>query len=166
MAATQREPWLSAEQQRHWRAYLAGTARLTEALNRQLERDAGLSLSEYEILVRLSEAPARSVRMSELARSLVQSRSRISHTVTRLERRGLVERRTYPADGRGVSCVLTEQGFGVLAAAAPGHVEAVRAELVDRISDAQLRALGEAMSTVAPPGPGPEQGAGWERLDP
>ncbi len=166
MAATQREPWLSAEQQRHWRAYLAGTARLTEALNRQLERDAGLSLSEYEILVRLSDAPARSVRMSELARSLVQSRSRISHTVTRLERRGLVERRTCPADGRGVSCVLTEQGFGALAAAAPGHVEAVRAELVDRISDAQLRALGEAMSAVAPPGPGPEQGAGWGRLDP
>ena len=142
--------WLTAEQQRHWRAYLEGAARLTEALNRQLERDAGLSLSEYEILVRLSEAAGRAARMSELAKSLVQSRSRISHTVTRLEQRGLVARRTYPGDGRGVSCVLTDRGFEVLAAAAPGHVGAVRAALVDRIADAQLRALGEVMSAVAP----------------
>lgn len=145
--------WLTAEQQRHWRAYLAGAARLTEALNRQLERDAGLSLSEYEILVRLSEAADRTVRMSELADSLVHSRSRITHTVARLERRALVERHECPGDRRGVNCVLTDTGFELLAASAPGHVRAVREALIDRITEPQLRALGEAMALVAPEGP-------------
>ncbi len=86
-------PWLSAEQQAWWRAYLVGAARLTEALGRQLERDSGLSLSEYEVMVRLSEAPGHTLRMAELADSLVHSRSRLTHAVCRMERRGLVERR-------------------------------------------------------------------------
>lgn len=145
------EVWLTADQQRHWRAYLAGAARLTETLNRQLEQDSGLSLSEYEILVRLSEAPDHTVRMSELAASLVHSRSRITHTVTRLERSGLVRRENCPGDGRGVNCRLTDAGYGLLAAAAPGHARAVRDALIDRLTDSQLNALGDAMSLVAPP---------------
>lgn len=141
--------WLSREQQVAWRAYVQGAARLQEALTRQLEADWDLSLNEYEILVRLSEAPDHTARMSELAASLVHSRSRLTHTVTRLERRGLVERRTCEADGRGVNCHMTVDGWDLLRRAAPGHVEAVRANLVDLLTDDQFLALGEAMAVVA-----------------
>lgn len=147
--ATEPVRWLTDEQQQSWRAFLMGSARLTDALTRQLEAEAGVSLSEYEILVRLSEVPGRTLRMSELAASLVHSRSRLTHTVSRLERRGLVRRETCLADGRGVNCVMTDTGYALLDGAAPGHVRAVRALLVDVLSDEQMRALGEAMSLVA-----------------
>ncbi len=149
-ATAQDVRWLTAEQQVAWRAFLRGSARLTEVLSRELDEDAGLSLSEYEILVRLSEAPDHSARMSELAASLVHSRSRLTHTVSRLERRGLVERRTCASDGRGVNAAMTEAGYALLVAAAPGHVRTVRENLVDVLTDDQLRALGEAMALVAP----------------
>lgn len=145
----QGEPrWLDEEQQRHWRAYLLGAARLNDALNRQLEADSGLSIGEYEVLVRLSESPERTARMSELADSLVHSRSRLTHTVSRMQRRGLVERRTCLVDGRGVNCVMTDAGMALLAAAAPGHVRAVRTHLVDLLTDEQFRVLGEAMAAI------------------
>ncbi len=140
--------WLSTEQQEHWRAFLVGSARLNDALGRQLERDSGLSLSEYEVLVRLSEAPGHTLRMSLLADELAHSRSRITHTVRRLEAGGLVARQACEADGRGVNCTMTDVGFARLEAAAPGHVRAVRAHLVDVLSDDQLSALGEAMAAV------------------
>jgi DNA-binding MarR family transcriptional regulator len=140
--------WLSTEQQGYWRDFLVGTARLTEALGRQMERDSDLSLSEYEVLVRLSEAPGWTTRMSVLADELAHSRSRITHTVRRLEAAGLVERQACEADGRGVNCRMTATGFARLEAAAPGHVRAVRSHLVDVLTDDQLRALGEAMSAV------------------
>ena len=140
--------WLTTEQQEHWRAFLVGSARLTDALGRQLERDSGLSLSEYEVLVRLSEAPGRTLRMSLLADELAHSRSRVTHTVRRLEASGMVERQACEADGRGVNCTMTAAGFARLEAAAPGHVEAVRAHLVDVLAENQLRALGEAMAVV------------------
>jgi len=146
-------PWLSVEQQVSWRAFLQGASRLTEGLNRQLERDAGLSVSEYEILSRLSETPGRTARMSDLATSLVHSRSRLTHTVGRLESRALVERRPCPDDRRGVNCVMTDAGYELLVGMAPGHVRAVRELLVDRLTEAELRALGEAMAKVAPDGP-------------
>ena len=142
-------PWLSVEQQVSWRAFLQGASRLIEGLNRQLERDAGLSVSEYEILSRLSETSGRTLRMSDLAMSLVHSRSRLTHTVGRLESRALVERRPCPDDRRGVNCVMTDAGYGLLVGTAPGHVRAVRELLVDRLTEAELRALGEAMTKVA-----------------
>lgn len=141
--------WLTPEQQVSWRSFLLGSSRLNEALNRQLETDSGISLGEYEILVRLSEAPDHTIRMSELAAAVVQSRSRLTHTVSRMEKRGLVRRETCLADGRGVNCVLTEDGFEFLRTAAPGHVQAVRDHLVDLLTDEQFRALGEAMAVVA-----------------
>ena len=149
--------WLTEEQQRHWRAFLLGTAQLTESLTRQLETESGLSLSEYEILVRLSESEDRTLRMSELAASLVHSRSRLTHMVSRLETRDLVRRRTCLDDGRGVNCVLTDVGFALLEAAAPGHVRAVRRHLVDLLTPEQFQALGEALALVAcgPPADGP-----------
>ena len=149
MGASEEPRWLSAEQQASWRAFLLGSARLTESLNRQLEADCGISLAEYEILVRLSEAPERTIRMSELAAAVVQSRSRLTHTVARLESRALVRRETCLADGRGVNCVLTDDGFAFLVEAAPGHVRAVRENLVDLLTEDQFRVLGEAMAVVA-----------------
>lgn len=140
--------WLTSEQQRLWRAYVDGAALLNEALGRQLERDAELSLSEYEILVRLSEAPDRTLRMSHLADELAHSRSRITHTIRRMETRGFVERRACAADGRGVNAAMTDLGFARLEAAAHGHVEEVRAHVIDVLTDDQLRALGASMSVV------------------
>ncbi|MCL3863059.1 MarR family winged helix-turn-helix transcriptional regulator [Actinotalea sp. K2] len=147
--------WLDDGQQRAWRAFLLGSSRLNDALNRQLEAEAGMSLSEYEVLVRLSESPQRTLRMSELAAELVFSRSRLTHTVRRMEDRSLVERRTCRDDGRGVNCVLTDTGFATLQQTAPGHVDAVRRHMVDLLTTDQLRALGEAMAIVAQ-GPSPQ----------
>jgi DNA-binding MarR family transcriptional regulator len=140
--------WLTTEQQDHWRAFLVGTARLNDALGRQLEHDSDLSLSEYEVLVRLSESPDRTLRMSLLADELAHSRSRVTHTVRRLESAGLVRRGACAGDGRGVNCTMTDEGYARLESAAPGHVRAVRTNLVDVLTDDQLRALGEAMSAV------------------
>lgn len=141
-------PWLSAEQQRYWRAFQGGTTRLQEALSHQLERDSGLLPGEYEVLVRLSEAPGRSLRMSELADELAHSRSRMTHTVRRMEASGLVERQRCPSDLRGVNCVMTAAGWKAIVAAAPGHVRMVREALVDVLTFEQLAAVGEAMAAV------------------
>src|ERR1700759_258092 len=106
--------WLTAEQQRHWRAFLLGTTLLMERLDRDLREKHGLSLPEYEILVRLSEAPDHSTRMAELADAVKNSRSRITHTIKRLEVDGFVVRRSCASDGRGVMACLTDQGYAKL----------------------------------------------------
>lgn len=142
-------PWLSDDQQVSWRAYLEGSSRLAEALNRDLERDSALSLNEYEVLVRLSENPSWTMRMSHLADSLAHSRSRVTHTVRRLEERGLVNRVSCVADGRGVNAVLTDDGYAVLVDAAPNHVRSVHQHLVDVLTAEQLTVLGEAMERVS-----------------
>jgi DNA-binding MarR family transcriptional regulator len=140
--------WLDEQQQRAWRAYLLGTTLLYERLDRDLRETHDLSLSEYEILVRLSEAPDREVRMAEIASLLNYSRSRITHTVARLERDGLVTRRQCATDGRGVVAALTDKGLGRLVEAAPTHVEGVRAALVDVVSDEELATIGRAFTAV------------------
>jgi DNA-binding MarR family transcriptional regulator len=140
--------WLTADEQRAWRAYRDGTARLLDVLAHELEQDSGLSLGEYEVLVRLSEAPARTLRMSELAGELAHSRSRLTHTVRRMESAGLVERAPCLEDARGVNCTMTEAGWQRLVAAAPSHVESVRRHLVDVLSPQQMQALGDAMGAV------------------
>jgi len=141
-------PWLTADEQLAWRAYLEATTLLFDALDRQLQRDSGIPHGYYEILVRLSEAEARTMRMSELADATRSSRSRLSHAVARLEDRGWVERRDCDTDRRGQLAVLTEVGFAALAEAAPGHVQAVRAHIIDRLSPeqiSQLRKIGPAI---------------------
>lgn len=140
--------WLDETQQRHWRAFRDGTALLFDVLARELDDGSGLSLGEYEVLVRLSEAPDHTLRMSELADDLAHSRSRLTHTVARMERDGIVRREPARDDARGVNCVLTDHGWKVLVAAAPGHVESVRTHLVDVLDDEQLAALGLAMRVV------------------
>lgn len=140
--------WLSAEEQRTWRAFLTATRLLFEELDRELQHDAGMPHTYYEILVRLSEAPDRTLRMSELAEHSMSSRSRLSHAVDRLVEAGWVRRESCPTDRRGAFAVLTDEGFAVLAAAAPGHVEAVRRHLFDLLTPTrvkQLRAISETL---------------------
>jgi len=128
-------PWLDAQQQRSWRSYLVGTALLTERLDRDLRENHDLSLPEYEILSRLPEAPRRCMRMASLAASANYSRSRVTHTVARLEQAGWVERSPVLNDGRGVEAALTPAGLSMLEEAAPTHVRGVREFLVDLAGD-------------------------------
>ena len=139
--------WLSADEQRAWRAYLEATTLLFDALDRQLQAESGMPHGYYEILVRLSEAEGRSMRMSELADRTRSSRSRLSHAVSRLEERGWVARCDVATDRRGQVAQLTDEGFAVLEAAAPGHVHAVRAAMIDRLTPAQIAQL-EAIGTA------------------
>lgn len=142
-------PWLDENQQLSWRQYLDGTARFVEALSRDHEEHSSLTLGEYELLVRLSEAQDHTMRMSALADGLARSRSRLTHTVHRMEQRGLVRRSANEHDRRGVNCVMTEAGYAELAASAPAHVVAVRRFMVDVLTPAQLRNLGDAMAAIA-----------------
>jgi DNA-binding MarR family transcriptional regulator len=142
--------WLTADEQRAWRAYLEATNLLFDALDRQLQAESGMPHAYYEILVRLSETPDRQLRMSELAASTRSSRSRLSHAVARLEERGWVVRSECPTDRRGQLACLTDKGYDVLAAAAPGHVDAVRRHLIEQLTPrqvAQLEAIGQAVIT-------------------
>jgi len=133
--------WLSDEEQAAWRAYLLAFQLLWEDLDRELQRDAGLAHSHYGILVALSEAPDRRLRMSDLAQLQRYSQSRLTHAIARLERDGYVVREQCPTDRRGQNAVLTPAGMKTLEAAAPGHVAEVRAKVFDRLSDAQVAAL-------------------------
>jgi DNA-binding MarR family transcriptional regulator len=141
--------WLDEEQQASWRALVVGMTLLTDRLDEDLQREFDLSLTEYEILVRLSERPGRQLRMAQLADALAHSRSRVTHTVSRMEKANLVLRTTSPEDGRGIVCRLTDAGFALLERAAPVHVEGVRAYLVDITSPQDFAALGRAMNAVS-----------------
>lgn len=141
--------WLDRDQQQAWRAYLVGTTLLMERLDRDLREKHDLSLPEYEILVRLSEAPDHRLRMAELADSVKNSRSRITHTIARMERADLVHRRQCASDGRGVFAMLTEKGQALLVEAAPSHVESVRTSLIDVVPAEDLIAVGRAFRVVA-----------------
>ncbi|MFV2116273.1 MarR family winged helix-turn-helix transcriptional regulator [Micromonospora sp. LOL_025] len=141
--------WLDPDEQRTWRAYLTASRALMEALDRELQRDAGMPHAYYEILVRLSEAPRRRLRMSDLAEASGSSRSRLSHAVARLEAVGWVRREECPTDRRGQIAVLTDEGFATLAAAAPGHVEGVRRHLFDALTPAQVDQLRRISETLA-----------------
>jgi DNA-binding MarR family transcriptional regulator len=135
--------WLDDDEQATWRAFLASSRLLADRLDRELQAGAGMPHAYYEILVRLSEAPDRAMRMSDLAERCDSSRSRLSHAVSRLEERGWVRRDTVPADRRGAVAVLTDAGLAALEAAAPIHVEGVRRHLFDQLDPAQIEALAE-----------------------
>jgi DNA-binding MarR family transcriptional regulator len=143
--------WLDEREQRTWRAFVGATQLLFDQLDRELQRDAGMPHAYYQILATLSEAPGRALRMHELAARTRSSRSRLSHAVARLEARGWVGRESCPTDKRGQFAVLTEAGFAALAAAAPGHVEGVRAHLFDRLTGDQVRQLREISQAVLEP---------------
>ncbi|OKI61889.1 MarR family winged helix-turn-helix transcriptional regulator [Micromonospora sp. CB01531] len=140
--------WLDPDEQRTWRAFLTASRALMDTLDRELQRDAGMPHAYYEILVRLSEAPDRRLRMSELADATGSSRSRLSHAAARLEAAGWIRREDCPTDRRGQIAVLTDDGFATLAAAAPGHVEGVRRHLFDALSPAQVDQLRRISETL------------------
>ena len=141
--------WLTTDQQRAWRSYLLGMTLLMERLDRDLRSRHDVSLPEYEMLVRLSESPDRSLRMAELADAVKNSRSRVTHTIARMERAGLVHRHSCPSDGRGVVATLTDHGYATLVKAAPDHVASVQSALVSVVSDEDLQAIGRAFAAVA-----------------
>ncbi|MER5913867.1 MarR family transcriptional regulator [Streptomyces sp. NPDC001982] len=141
--------WLSPEEQRAWRAYIAGSSLLEDAIDRQLQQDAGMPHLYYSILANLSEAPDRRLRMTDLAEKSKITRSRLTYAVTRLEKDGLILREGCPSDKRGSIAALTDEGMSVLERAAPGHVATVRATLFDRLSPEQVRQLEEIFSEVA-----------------
>jgi DNA-binding MarR family transcriptional regulator len=138
--------WLSDDEQRIWRGYLTMVSALQAAMNRQLQSDCGLSLSDYDVLVVLSERGAQ--RMYQLADVLAWEQSRLSHQLRRMRDRGLVVREGSSDDRRGATVDMTDAGRAALAAAAPGHAALVRSLVFDGMSPAQRRAFGAVIDGV------------------
>ena len=141
--------WLDPSQQRSWRAYLMGTTLLMDRLDDDLRRAFNISLVEYEILVRLSESEENRLRMAQLADALAHSRSRVTHTVARMEAAGLVARCSSPEDGRGIFATMTPKGHKLLVRVAPVHVNGVRDHLVDLVSAEDFEAVGRVFDAVS-----------------
>jgi DNA-binding MarR family transcriptional regulator len=135
--------WLDEGEQRAWRSYLQMHGQLLARLNRQLQADSGLSLADYEVLVHLTEVPDGRLRPFELQRGLQWEQSRLSHQLTRMQRRGLVSREGCTDDGRGAFIVLTETGRRAIETAAPGHVDTVRRLFLDGLTRDQITMLGQ-----------------------
>jgi DNA-binding MarR family transcriptional regulator len=140
--------WLDEREQAAWRGMLQMYQQVMARLNRNLVVESGLSEGDYAILVSLSEAPEGHLRAFELARWLLWEKSRLSHQLTRMERRGLVRREECPSDARGAFVVITEAGRTAIEAAAPRHVEDVRHWFLDALSPQQLDALSDVATTV------------------
>ena len=133
--------WLDEREQRAWRGHTQMHRRLSRVLGQQLIRDSGLSASDYELLVPLSEAPGSQLRARDLARAVDWEKSRLSHHLTRMEQRGLVERRECPTDARGAFIRLTKAGRRAIEGAAPQHVEAVRENFIDLLSATEIEVV-------------------------
>ncbi len=141
--------WLDAAEQQAWRAYLDATRLLVQVLDRQLETAAGISFTDYELLVKLSEAPGRRLRMRDLADAALSTRSGMTRAVTRLEQAGWVRRVECEEDRRGMYAALTPDGLAKLTATAPGHVAAVRAHVFDKLTGPQVQQLGDTCGHLA-----------------
>jgi DNA-binding MarR family transcriptional regulator len=157
MSGSGAEPrWLSDEDQYVWRQIIAVINLLPAELERELQREHGLSMHDYQILVHLSENRDGEVRLTDLAEATQQSKSRLSHQMTRMENAGLVTRKNCPTDRRGAFAELTDAGWALLRTAAPTHVEGVRRHLMDVMTPEQKQVVGEAFGAVAerlrPPG--------------
>jgi DNA-binding MarR family transcriptional regulator len=142
------DPWLTPDEQRAWRAYLQVGTMLAARLNRQLQADCGLSLPEYEVLVRLTEAPDGRLRQFQLGLALDWEQSRLSHLLTRMSRRGFVVRQDCVADRRGAEVVLTAAGRAAIESAAPGHVAAVRRLVFDQMDSEQAAVFGQVFEAI------------------
>ncbi|MFI0775204.1 MarR family winged helix-turn-helix transcriptional regulator [Streptomyces sp. NPDC021212] len=140
--------WLSDEEQRAWRTHLDVSRLLTYQLERDLQ-PFGLTMNDYEILVNLSESEEHRMRMSDLASATLQSKSRLSHQITRMENAGLVRRENCESDRRGLYAVLTEQGWDTMRKVAPHHVASVRKHFIDLLAPADLEALYGSLVPVA-----------------
>ncbi|MFV0459651.1 MAG: MarR family winged helix-turn-helix transcriptional regulator [Actinomycetales bacterium] len=141
--------WLDDREQAVWRLYLEVSQRLWSRLTRELGDETGVSIAEYDVLVKLSEAPDRTLRMSELASRTTQSRSRVTHTVARMETAGHVARQASADDGRGVTATLTDAGFALLESAAPSHVGSVREHFISHLPNESLVQVEEVLAKMA-----------------
>ncbi len=139
---------LTESQMRAWRAFLGASTLVSARLNHELDEAAAISMYEYEILVRLFESEAGRVRMSQLADQVSYSRSRLTHTVGRLERAGYVLRSSCPNDRRGVYAHLTQAGYEFLAQTAPIHLDGVRRHLINRFTPSELATLTELLEKI------------------
>ncbi|MFD6097891.1 MarR family winged helix-turn-helix transcriptional regulator [Nocardiopsis flavescens] len=158
--------WLGADEQRVWRGFLRVNAWIYDELEHDLRERGGLGLIEYGILVHLSEAPGRRMRMRALADSVIVSKSRLSHQIARLERGGLVRKEECTDDRRGLWAVLTDEGSLLLDRVAPGHAARVRALLFDRLGPRRTAALEDVLTALEADGDAPAAGgrpAGGER---
>lgn len=141
--------WLDEREARAWRGYRQMRDLLDQQINRDLAADSGLSEADYTVLVVLSEEPDQRMRQVELAHRVLWSKSRLSHQLTRMERRGLVRREgTGSASARGVRVVLTAEGLNTIRDAAPPHLESVRRHFIDPLTDEQLDALADCTAAV------------------
>lgn len=140
--------WLDDQEQRTWRGLLAVQSQLPAALSRDLQRDSGLSLQDFDVLVQLTEHPESRARVSALAAALTWERSRLSHHVARMERRGLVARVDCDDDGRGAYVEVTAEGRAAIEDAAPAHVEEVRRLVFDALTPTEVRTLGELQAKI------------------
>jgi DNA-binding MarR family transcriptional regulator len=140
--------WLDAEEQRAWRAWLDAHAHLSARLNRELQASSGLSLSDYDVLVHLTDVPDGRLRAYELGAGLEWEKSRVSRQVGRMADRGLVAKEASPEDGRGAYVAITPAGRRAIEAAAPAHVELVRTLLFDGLSATQVRTLASVALSV------------------
>jgi DNA-binding MarR family transcriptional regulator len=144
-----KEPrWLDEAELRSWRAYVIGSELLRQRLNSELQDKHNLALVDYEVLVRLSEQDGLRMRMTQLADDLAQSKSRLSHQISRLESAGLVRRTHCPNDARGVLAELTDKGMALLRAAAPTHVEGVRDHMIDLLTDEERAVLANVFERI------------------
>jgi DNA-binding MarR family transcriptional regulator len=140
--------WLNEDEHRAWRGLLQMTARVDAQLARQLQEESGLSRADYDVLVPLSEAPDCRLRMYELSGELCWEQSRLSHHLSRMQKRGLVAREDCTSDRRGAYVVLTPAGRAAIEKAAPSHVEAVRRLVFEGLTSAQVKALGAVTAHV------------------
>ena len=139
--------WLTPSEESAWRKYIVASRRLAEALDEDLSAH-GLSLSDYEILVHLSDAKDRSLRMSDLADKTILSRSRLSHRIKYMEGKGWVERQKCDSDKRGTWAVMTTKGWNAIVKAAPDHVASIRKRFIDQISKADQANIASAFEKV------------------
>lgn len=154
--------WLDEKEQQAWRAFIAAQRVVNARIEQQLQREAGMPHTYFEILVRLNEAPEGRLRMSELALATLGSRSRLSHAVNRLEQVGWVRREGVESDRRGQVAIITDAGREKLKDTAPGHVETVRSVVFDALSAEQVQHLHDICATLARHSGGTYDSAAWE----
>ncbi len=141
-------PWLTDAEQRAWRNWIAVSAQLPTVLHRQLQRDSGLSLQDFEVLVNLTETAGQRARVADLATTLQWERSRLSHHIKRMESRGLVVREECVEDGRGAYVVLTETGLTAIESAAPGHARTVNDLVFSSLTEEELEGFTRTVEKV------------------
>ena len=146
---TEDTPWLDQREMRAWRGFVEVSGRVIQELDSSLKEHAGMTFDDYEVLVHLSEADCRRLRMTELSQRLLHSQSRLTQRVDRLVARGWVCREKCDEDRRGTFAVLTADGFAAISAAAPRHVHDVRRLLLDHIDPDELDQVGDLFDRIA-----------------